>query len=228
MIRIQSDFPLLQYNTFGINASTAFFTEINSVNQIHELVDTETFIRNPHFILGGGSNILLTKNYPGLLFIQELPVQNCLKKMTLTYIPGLEAVWYGMNSSAFQWITIGEVLKIFSGIPGTVGASPIQNIGAYGAEVKDVVVKVEGFDFEHNDFITFDNASCKFGYRTSIFKEKLKNRFLVCYVTFRLKKAPHMLITNYGSIEKELEKYPQRRHSNYPEDSMCNPKCETT
>jgi UDP-N-acetylmuramate dehydrogenase len=213
MNQIQSDFPLQQYNTFGIIANTAFYTEIDLVAQIPELIETEIFIKMPHLILGGGSNILFTQNFPGLTIRSRIAGFELIDEdKEYVYLRvGSGMIWDEFVAVAIEnnWGGIENL----SGIPGTIGASPIQNIGAYGAEAKDVVIKVEGFDFEQKTFETLDNASCNFGYRTSFFKEKLKNRFLVCYVTFRLKKAPHLLITNYGAIGKELEKYTEKNIS---------------
>ncbi len=210
MIRIQADFPLQAYNTFGIEAITSFYTEVSSIDQIRELMATDVFNKYPHFILGGGSNILFKQDFPGLTIHPLINGTEITDEDTShVYLKaGGGMAWDELVQYAVEnnWGGIENL----SGIPGTVGASPIQNIGAYGVEVKDVIVAVEGVNLENGKTIIFDNTSCKFGYRTSVFKEKLKNRFLVCNVTFRLTKTHHALITKYGTIEKELEKYTKR------------------
>ncbi len=210
MNQIQSDFALQHSNTFGIIASTAFYTEIDSLVQIPELIETEIFKKMPHLILGEGSNMLFTQNFSGLTLRSRITgFEKVDEDKEYVHIRvGSGTIWDEFVAIAIENSWGG--IENLSGIPGTVGASPIQNIGAYGVEVKDIVVKVEGYDFDQKTFKTFDNASCNFGYRTSYFKENLKNKFLVCYVTFRLKKAPHLLMTTYGAIEKELAKYPEK------------------
>jgi UDP-N-acetylmuramate dehydrogenase len=214
MLQIQSDFPLKSYNTFGITASTAFYTEIESASQISELVGMELYNKMPHLILGGGSNLLFIQNFNGITvrsIIKGIEVINENNSEFFVRV-GSGMIWddFVVHAVENKWGGIENL----SGIPGTVGASPIQNIGAYGVEVKDVIENVEGFDFSTNSFIEFDNPACKFGYRSSLFKEKLKNEFLICYVTFRLQKLPHTLRTDYGVIGKELEKYHGKNISN--------------
>jgi UDP-N-acetylmuramate dehydrogenase len=209
MLKIQSDFPLYRSNTFGIHALAEFYTDIHTNEDLVELADSDIFDRTDHLILGGGSNILFTRNYRGLIIhpaISSFEITDDDNRYASVRV-GSGVVW----DSLVEWAITKNLggIENLSGIPGTVGASPIQNIGAYGTEVKDAISHVEGFDLKEKDFRTFTADACKFGYRTSLFKESMKNRFVVCYVTFRLTKPPHKLVTHYGTIEEELKKYPQ-------------------
>jgi UDP-N-acetylmuramate dehydrogenase len=214
MLQIQSDFPLKSYNTFGITASTAFYTEIEAVSQLSELIGKKMFNKLPLLFLGEGSNLLFTQNFNGITIRSIIRGVEVIGENSTDFFVrvGSGMIWddFVVHAIENNWGGIENL----SGIPGTVGASPIQNIGAYGVEVKDVIENVEGYDFSTSSFIEYDNPACKFGYRSSLFKEKLKNQFLICYVTFRLQKPPHTLRTDYGVIGKELDKYHEKNISN--------------
>jgi UDP-N-acetylmuramate dehydrogenase len=213
MIKIQRNFCLDRYNTFRISVMAENFIEVHSIDDIEKLMQSVIFKTNSHFILGGGSNILFTKDYEGLVIhpsitgIESVEVYDEYEYFRV----GSGVVWDDFVAYAVEKDRSG--IENLSGIPGMVGASPIQNIGAYGKEVKDVITKVEGFDLGAGTFKSYSNEECRFGYRTSLFKETMRNEFLVCYVTFRLKKPPHILDASYGTLEQELLKYPDRNIS---------------
>ena len=158
-----------------------------------------------NFILGGGSNILFTKN------VDALVVKNELKGIEVTeedenyfYVKsGAGEVWHEFVIDCIKNNRAG--IENLSLIPGSVGAGPMQNIGAYGVEMKDVFFELEAFDIHEKKFKTFSAGECHFGYRESVFKHELKNKYFITSVTFRLDKKPKFN-TSYGAIEKELEK----------------------
>jgi UDP-N-acetylmuramate dehydrogenase len=210
MLHIQSNYPLKNYNTFGISAKASFFAELNAINDIEELISSDIFRNEPHIILGGGSNMLFTRDYQGFIMHSTLAGIACIKENSeeseIRVGSGVEwdkLVIYAVENE------LGGIENL-SGIPGNVGASPVQNIGAYGVEVRDTIINVEGFDFRQKKIQSYNNKECRFGYRTSIFKEQFKNEFLITHVTFRLKKPPHKLVTEYGAIKTELEKYGEK------------------
>jgi UDP-N-acetylmuramate dehydrogenase len=210
MTKIQPNYSLQNLNTFRIEAVADYFTEINTVDDLPGLTETEIFSQTSHLILGTGSNILFAQDYKGLVIHPALEGIEVLNEDTdtLSVRVGSGVVWDRFVEYAVEHHWGG--VENLSGIPGTVGASPIQNIGAYGTEVKDIITNVEGYDLDLKAFKSYNNHACKFGYRTSLFKEELKNRFIVCYVTFRLTKPPHKLETSYGTVEKELQNHTDR------------------
>ena len=206
MFDFKTNFSLKQYNTFGIDVSTEFFTEISNSNDIKELIDSDIFKTHSRLILGGGSNILFTKDFQGLIIhsrIRGIDIVDENKEFLYLKV-GSGEVWdeFVEYSVSKGW----GGLENLSAIPGHVGASPIQNIGAYGVEVKDVIKEVQGIDLVNGQALSFTNSDCKFAYRNSIFKQKLKNDFLLTHVVFQLKKFPHKLITEYGQIEQAFSK----------------------
>jgi len=201
-MHIQKNISLKPYNTFGINVNSKRFTEITNSVDFSELVKTE----KEFFLLGGGSNLLLTKD------IEKLVVKINTK--------GKELV-NSTDTSVFVKVQAGEVWHEFvlwcvahnyggvenlSLIPGNVGTTPIQNIGAYGIEVKDTIYEVEALEIKSNSFKTFSNADCNFDYRNSVFKNEYKGKYIITSVTFQLTKNKHNLNSSYGAIKSELEK----------------------
>ena len=195
---------LKKHNTFGINAKAKYFTSFKSTIELKKIISSQIYKNNKSFILGDGSNILLTKDFNGLIMHNQIKSINIVEDNQTSIIV---EVGGGMNWHTFvEW----SVKKNLSGIenlaliPGTVGASPVQNIGAYGMEVKDTISKVYVFMIKERKVKIFSNNDCKFEYRDSIFKRSLKNRVIITKVEFRLlKKALNK--TNYGAIENELK-----------------------
>ncbi len=203
---LQPHYPLQALNTFGIAARADFFAELDALADLPDLLATPQAQQGPVVWLGGGSNLLLTGDVAGLVVRMALKGIRLLKEEHDSVIVEaaagenwhsfvrhtLEAGWYGLENLSL--------------IPGTVGASPVQNIGAYGVEVKDCIEEVVTAELDHGGrerILT--NAECRFGYRDSVFKHEAAGRLLVTAVRFKLSRTPR-LITAYGDIDGELSR----------------------
>ncbi|MDF2449576.1 MAG: murB [Bacteroidota bacterium] len=201
---ISSNISLKPYNTFGIDAFAKFFTTIRSIENFQELLQDDLYKNNEPLILGGGSNMLLTKNVNGLV------IKNELKGIEIVKETGND-IWVKCAGGEV-WHELVEwcIAKNFGGlenlslIPGCTGASPMQNIGAYGVEIKDTFYELEAIHVVTGEKVTFSKRDCEFGYRESVFKHRYKNQFLITSVTFQLSKSPVFHI-EYGAIKQELE-----------------------
>lgn len=204
MKNIVHSFPLKNENTFGINAIADEYISIETVQEAKDFFSTPSV--KPYYILGGGSNILITKDVNGII------VQNKIKGISTQIIDELTihvTAGAGENWNEFVLFCIENNwggLENLSLIPGNVGASPMQNIGAYGIEIKDVFVSLNALEITKNKMQSFDNEACNFGYRESIFKNSHKNKFLIIDVTFKLTRKNHKISANYGAIQSELQK----------------------
>ena len=202
-MQIHENFPLKPYNTFGIDVKARFFNEFSSVEQLEEYL--MLYSQYPIFILGGGSNILFTKDYDGTVLknnIRGIDLQH--EDAEYVYVKvGAGENWHQfvLHCINHNWAGI-ENLSL---IPGNIGASPIQNIGAYGVELDDVFWSLEAFHLFERRIHTFTSEDCEFGYRNSVFKERYKDQFAILSVTFQLKKKP-VYHVSYGAITEELEK----------------------
>ena len=199
-MNIQQNISLKSYNTFGIDVTASRFVSVDNFIKLQKILTQEKDI----FLLSGGSNMLLTKN------IDKLVIHINIKGISVYYENESEVeltVNAGEDWHEFVMWCISQNyggIENLSLIPGNVGTSPIQNIGAYGVEVKDVITKVEGIDLNSAKKVEFYNKECNFGYRNSIFKNELKEKIVITSVRFKLTKINHHLNTNYGAIEKEL------------------------
>ena len=199
-MNIQQNISLKAYNTFGIDVFAKRFVSVDSVYNLQKTLAQEKNI----FLLSGGSNMLLTQN------INKLVVFINIKGISVDFENENEVfltVNSGENWHEFVVWCISQNyggLENLSLIPGRVGTSPIQNIGAYGVEVKNVITKVEAIDINTAKRVEFSNADCAFGYRNSIFKNDLKGKVVITSVSFKLSKKQHQLHTNYGAIEQQL------------------------
>lgn len=202
---IQENISLLPYNTFHIGAVARFFAAINSSEQAQEISQSLLVEKNTCSILGGGSNILFTRDYDGLIIKNEIPgIELINETEDFVFIKsGAGVIWHDLVMYCIERNYGG--IENLALIPGCVGASPIQNIGAYGVEVKDVIHAVEAVKFFDRNIISFSNSECHFGYRESVFKNKYKNQFIITSVTYRLRKTPQFNIS-YGVIPQELER----------------------
>jgi UDP-N-acetylmuramate dehydrogenase len=200
---LYQNFSLKKYNTFGIDVYAKYFSEFNSVGELEDLLLTVN--DRPTLILGGGSNILFTKNFDGLVLKNSVNGITIVKEDSeFVYVKaGAGENWHQFVLYCLQNNFAG--IENLSLIPGNVGASPMQNIGAYGVELKDVFFELEAFHLREKNVETFTAEECEFGYRESVFKKKYKNRFAILNVIFRLRKKPHFNIS-YGAIEQELNK----------------------
>ena len=199
-MKIQQNISLKNYNTFGISVNAKRFIAVTSVYELQQLLKTEKEL----FLLSGGSNMLLTKD------IEKLVVHIDIKGISIDK-EDENAVYLTVNAGEdwhkfVVWCISNEFggIENLSLIPGNVGTCPIQNIGAYGVEVKDTITRVEGLEIETGKLVSFSNEACKFGYRNSIFKNTHKGKIILTSVGFKLTKKNHQLNTSYGAIEAEL------------------------
>jgi UDP-N-acetylmuramate dehydrogenase len=210
MMEIQENISLKKYNTFGIDVDAAYFSAFKSMDELSELLEYNNGQRatrneKPVLILGGGSNMLFTKNFDGLVLKNELlGIEKIKEDETYVYVRAGGGVnWHQLVLHCIENNWAG--MENLSLIPGNVGASPMQNIGAYGVEIKDAFYELEAFHLTEKKMVTFSLDDCAFGYRESVFKRKYKNQFVITSVTYRLNKRP-TFHTSYGAIEQELEK----------------------
>lgn len=203
MFVLQESKSLQPYNTFAIDVKARYFTEIFNEGDLAELFKTD-LVKKPLLIIGGGSNILFTQDFDGLAVKISIPgISSAVDGDEVIVTAGAGVVWNDLviYCVANQYAGI-ENLSL---IPGTVGASPIQNIGAYGVEIKDVFHTCRAFEIGSSVIKTFLPAECQFGYRDSIFKGSLKGKYVITSVSFRLKTKAE-LNTRYGAIQEELAK----------------------
>ncbi len=201
-MKIQKNISLKKYNTFGIDVMASEFIHITSVVNLQKILREK---RN-YFILGGGSNMLLTSNIKNpILYVNLKGIEVINEYQSTVYV----SVNAGENWHQFVlWClrnNFGGVENL-SLIPGNVGTSPIQNIGAYGVEVKDTIHRVNAVEIKTRKIVSFKNSACEFGYRNSIFKNKAKGKYIITNVIFKLTKIKHQLKYSYGAIKTELEK----------------------
>lgn len=199
---LEKNCSLQPYNTFGIDVQATAFDRFSSVSSL------ETCLKNNTtglelLIVGGGSNILLTKNFDGLVLKNEIKGFEVISENDQTVIVqvGAGEIWHEFVLKCIELGFAG--VENMSLIPGSVGASPMQNIGAYGVEIKDVFHSLEAYHIESGVIHTFDKEQCEFGYRESVFKRKLKGQYVIVSVSFQLSKIA-TIHKNYGAIETQL------------------------
>ncbi len=207
MHQVQKNISLKPFNTFGIDVKARQMAAFSSVEALKEILKEQAaFIKefNNILILGGGSNVLFTKDFSGLILKNEIKGIEIYKEDAAhVYVKA------GAGESWHQFVLFclannlagAENLAL---IPGSVGAAPMQNIGAYGVELKEVFYKLEALHLATLEIKTFDKKACAFGYRESVFKNKFKNQFAICYVYFKLNKLPVFNIS-YGAIAEALK-----------------------
>lgn len=211
-MNFQENISLKPYNTFGVEAKTQYFAEVNSEEELVEVLQqyknlhVENPQRLPIMFLGGGSNILFTKDFEGLVI--KLNLKGISEEM-MSEDEVLVTAKAGENWHQFVMYCLEKNyggLENLSLIPGNVGTSPMQNIGAYGTEIKDTFVGCKVLNLETLQIESFDKEQCKFGYRDSIFKQEGKGKYVILEVTFALTTKKHKIKTDYGAIKSELEK----------------------
>ena len=205
MPKFQENYCLKNLNTFAIKAKTKYYTTFKSINELENILSSKIYKNNKSFILGGGSNILLTQNFNGLILhnkILGIEILDSTEKHTIVKV-GAGVIWQDFVDWSLDKNLSG--IENLSLIPGSVGASPVQNIGAYGVEIKNYITKVITFDLEKNTTRIFSNKECQFEYRNSIFKMELKNKILITHVEFKLYKT-NINEISYGDIQQELKK----------------------
>ena len=203
-MKIIENYPLLNLNTFGLNIKAKYFTSINTVNELIEIKKTNEFNDLELLVLGGGSNILFTKDFDGLVILnnikgKEIIVQN---HHSVFLKIGAGENWHELVMYCVDkgWGGI-ENLSL---IPGNTGTAPMQNIGAYGVEIKETFVELEALEILSGKIVKFNNSDCEFGYRESVFKNKMKNQYIILNITLELKKNP-VFNVNYGDVKTILE-----------------------
>ena len=202
---IERNVSLQPYNTFGLSAQAKLMTRVSDVTDLQSVLSDSSIANEERFILGGGSNILLTKDIDGLVIKNEISGIEVLDETSDSYVvkSGAGVVWHNL---VMHCIANGYAgIENLSLIPGNVGAAPMQNIGAYGVELKNVFQSLEAVEMATGELRKFNAEECQFGYRESVFKRKLKGQYIISSVTLNLNKTPN-LNTSYGAIEQELER----------------------
>ena len=204
MTKIHTNFSLKNFNTFGIEAKAQKFVAVDSVTELKSVLKQHHDEKK--FILGGGSNMLLTQDIDALVIHIDLKGKKVIQENE-------DYVWVecqaGENWHEFVLWTLAQDyggLENMSLIPGNVGTTPVQNIGAYGAEIKDTMTSCEAIKIDTFETKTFSNADCHFGYRESVFKQEVKDQYIITSVVFQLTKRNHTINTGYGDIQSELSK----------------------
>jgi UDP-N-acetylmuramate dehydrogenase len=202
-MQIQTNFSLKKYNTFGIEAKAKQFVAVHSNDELKSILEHHS--SNKKFILGGGSNMLLTQDIDALVIHIDLKGKKIIKEDD-------DFVWVESQAGeVWHEFVLWTIEQNFGGlenmslIPGNVGTTPVQNIGAYGTEIKDTFVSCEAMNIATQELKVFTKEECNFGYRESIFKHEAKDKFVITSVVFKLTKRNHKINTSYGDITKELE-----------------------
>ncbi|MFK8039345.1 MAG: UDP-N-acetylmuramate dehydrogenase [Crocinitomicaceae bacterium] len=201
---IQEKVNIQAYNTFGIDCKAKYFAAFNSIKDLQSILVDPIRKTNELLVLGGGSNLLFTKDFKGLVLKNELTgIYKVKEDAEHVWIEAMAGeIWHDFVMYAIDHDYGG--IENLSLIPGSVGAAPMQNIGAYGVEIKDVFHELEAIHIETGDQVRFTRKRCKFGYRESIFKNMLKNQYIITSVTLKLTKN-HEVNTTYGAIDEQLK-----------------------
>jgi UDP-N-acetylmuramate dehydrogenase len=206
-MQVHRNYPLKAHNTFGFDVKARYYAAPSGVGELGELLAHPSYSALPRLLLGGGSNLLFRDDFPGLVIHPQFNdcAQTAETDDTVTLRAGAGVVWddFVADCVARGW----GGLENLSGIPGTVGASPVQNIGAYGVEVKDAISQVEALRLDNGQPLVFPREACRFGYRDSIFKQAWKDRLAITHVVFELSKHPQP-VTHYGAIAGALKDFP--------------------
>lgn len=197
-------FNLKQHNTFGFPVEARWFCEVHNEQDLQEALDFSRTNQLPLLLLGGGSNVLFTKNWDGLLILIRIMGKSIVRETN-------DEVWVkagaGENWHELVMWTIDQGLgglENLSLIPGCCGAAPMQNIGAYGVELKDVFEELSAFHLEKRETVVFSAADCRFGYRESVFKQEFKGQYVITSITLKLSRKP-ILRLSYGDISSTLK-----------------------
>lgn len=203
-MKIEHNFSLKNYNTFGIEAKAKCFVAVHSINDLKTVLKENQHEKK--FILGGGSNMLLTQDIDALVIHIDLKGKKVINEDN-------DFVWVeAMAGENWHEFVLWNIIQNYGGlenmslIPGNVGTTPVQNIGAYGAEIKDTFIHCEAINIATQEIKTFSNHDCKFGYRESVFKQELKDQYIITKVVFKLTKNNHKINIAYGDIMGELSK----------------------
>lgn len=203
-MQVQKNTSLKQFNTFGLDTKAKYFISFQSIEDLKTIFQDEDLKSLNRLVLGGGSNMLLVNDFDGLVLKNDWKGIEIIEKQD-------DAVFVtAQGGEDWHEFVLWCLNHDFGGvenlslIPGTIGAAPIQNIGAYGVELKDVFHQLTAYNIDTNEIEYFDKTACQFGYRESIFKNKVKGKYILLSVTFKLTKRNHVLNTNYGAIQTVL------------------------
>ena len=202
-MKIESDYSLLSHNTFGVDARCRWFVEYNSIDELQTLLRDEYFRELPSLHIGGGSNLLFVNDFEGAILhsaIKQISVTDETADFIELFV-GAAVVWDNLARHCVENGWYGA--ENLSLIPGETGAAAVQNIGAYGVEVKDLIQSVQTIDIASGEEVWFERDDCRYGYRRSIFKEELKGRKIITGVCFRLSKKERYSL-EYGNIKDQL------------------------
>jgi UDP-N-acetylmuramate dehydrogenase len=205
MIHINQNHSLKDLNTFGLDARASYYSKPGNVDALCAILENKDYNQMPLLVLGEGSNILFRKDFEGLV------IQPGMKGIEVVEEKGKDIlVKVGASENWDDWVSYAinmgwYGLENLSLIPGSVGSSPIQNIGAYGVELKDRFEGLEAWDLQENKLVELDRQACRFGYRNSLFKEKENGRYIITHVTFRLNRNPDLQL-DYGNVKEEFVK----------------------
>ncbi len=204
-MQVYENYDLTPFNTFGVPARAKYFTQVETQEEFLSLIKTGEFQNNPRLILGGGSNVLFTKDFEGLVILNKLKGMNIISEtdqtVTLRVMGGV--VWHDLVLFAVSHEYWG--IENLSLIPGTVGAAPMQNIGAYGAELRDTLESVVTIELATGEAKVFQNKDCHFGYRDSIFKNEVKGKYFITSIILKLSKIEQKNIS-YRALEEHFTK----------------------
>lgn len=202
---IREHVQLAPYTTFGVPATARYFAEISAAGELGILFGDKTYADVPVWILGGGSNVLFTRDFDGLIVKIAIPGKKILGQEdgVIRVEVGAGEPWHDFVLYAIEQDWGG--IENLSLIPGLVGGAPIQNIGAYGVEAKDVIDSVNAWDRIENRMVSFSNEACRFRYRDSMFKNEGRGRYIVTSVVFRLSTHNHAFNTGYDSLKDALQ-----------------------
>jgi len=202
-MQIEKNISLKKYNSFGVHVNAELFAEVKTIEDLKELFRRREYLENRSLILGGGSNILFTENYDGIVIKNSLEGIRVVSEDESSIL--IEAAGGENWDSLVEYCVKRQYwgLENLSLIPGTAGAAPIQNIGAYGAELTDVFDHLYGYDLHTSDERKFSNEQCRFSYRNSIFKNELKGKFIITSIVLKLSKVPAPNL-RYAELKKEV------------------------
>ncbi|WP_248723713.1 UDP-N-acetylmuramate dehydrogenase [Seonamhaeicola sp. ML3] len=202
-MHIEQNISLKPYNTFGIDVNAKYFISVSNNKELKDVLKLSNYPKK--LILGGGSNMLLTKDFDGLAIHVNIKGISVITENSdyVTVKANAGENWHGFVLWCLDHDYGG--IENLSLIPGNVGTAPIQNIGAYGVELKDTFESCKAISIDNQSLKTFSKSDCEFGYRNSIFKNDAKGKFIITSVTFKLSKRNHTLHTNYGAITSELD-----------------------
>lgn len=204
-MRLDENMSLCSYNTFGIDVRARFFAVINNKEELFDLVSLQEAQKYPKLILGGGTNILFTRDVDGVVIKSNISGIEKTREdeNSIVYKVGSGVIWDDFVRFCAERDLYG--CENLSWIPGSVGAAPLQNIGAYGTEAKEIILRVNGIHLEDLKEVSFSNRDCDFSYRNSVFKEKYRNTFFITSVEFALQKGGQIRF-DYPEIKEEIDR----------------------